>query len=63
MVATLATQKGASTNHRACYERCVATDKLCFFQAGGRQNGGRIELLNGGLRWECSSASRNSTHK
>ena len=27
MVATLATQKGASTNHRACYDRCVATDE------------------------------------
>ena len=25
MATTLATQKGASTNHRACYERCVLT--------------------------------------
>ena len=29
----------------------------------GPQYGGRIELLNGGLQRECSSASTNSTHK
>ena len=45
------------TAEKSCFEY-----KLLFYQAG-RQHGGRIELLNGGLRRECSSAFRNSTHK